>query len=557
MRTRRGWLWLGGGATLLLGVALLLFAWTRAPEVSAPSWLHARVGGELPVRSADALVDRPSSAPSLFELREVLRRAAGDPRLLGVLLEIEPPGIAPAALGELVELLDHLRGSQKRVLVHARRYDFASWLLASHAQSISLHPLGAVDLRSPNLALPFIGDALRAAGFTPDLVRAGEDQACYEQLTASEPNEKLAAQTRALHARWLETLRGRVHAERKDAQAVARLGAAGPIHAQRALEERWVDHVEDDVEFERRVQEEAPAAIVEFERYRSEENAVAGLDRDPTIAVLVLDGIFLDGESRSLPVVGRIQGLDELRSAVAEIRANPDLRGVIVRIASDGGEALACDAVWRELDRLREDLPLVALLGGRATAGGYYAALACERIYCQPETITGVVGIVGGRILATQLLSDRGVAPFVVAEPMGSAPSHWAPLDENQRAALRKDLDEKYNAFLERLRLSRSYQRIDSLAAAGGRAYLGLEAREMGLVDDIGGWQDAWRAICKEAEIQAPERATFVVYPRTRRLWDYISAGDLPLPSVPLPEEVLHALGTERAWFLGPLFEID
>jgi protease-4 len=211
--------------------------------------------------------------------------------------------------------------------------------------------------------------------------------------------------------------------------------------------------------------------------------------------------------------------------------------------------------MWRAIRRLGRDYPLVALLGPQATSGGYYTATACDRIYAFDTTITGSIGVVGGKLVIRGALEKLGVKPVSIGGGELATPSIWEPFGPQERILAQNSLQQDYDGFLDRVREGRGMDQVTAQAAAGGRVFLGREALALGLVDGTGGWQEAWQQICKLSEVKSPEEASLRVFPRPRgwleRMW-----GSSSEPVTPAGVAA-YALG-ERAlspghWYLGPI----
>ncbi len=555
MKRARGW-----RRWLLLALALAAAGWAigyyffwREPHVPADSCLEIVLPYDFSDRALPALIPGGEEAPALLSARRLLRRARGDPRITAVLIRLGAQGVSPGRVYEASDLIIELTAAGKAVTVHAPRYDLAAWAVASHARTISLAPLGVVDLRAPRAMLPFFAGALAELGVAADFVRHGDDKALFEQFTRAEPSDALRDQWQNLCDRLAGEIRGAASPARdRNSAALERAAAAGTLGAAQALADGWIDVIEDSGELEQRLLASEDRAFVTRAVYREVPDERGALDGAPAIAILSIEGALLAGESYDVPLLGRVQGFDELRRAVAEIGSTPSLQGVIVRIESPGGDVQVAEAVWREIDRL--ELPVVALLGTQATSGGYYVATACSEIYCSPATVLGAIGVIGGHWVLAGAASKLGVQPHLAAARADSAPSCWQVYSAEQRALVSNELREIYDAFVERVRVGRRLDRLTALAAANGRLYVGREAAALGLVDGDGGWSEAWRAICELAEIEDPARASFEVFPRGASWWDRLWEGKIADPPR-FPEDLraVLAAGAEARWYLGPI----
>ena len=495
-----------------------------------------------------------SAELGFLEFRCRLLDAAQDPRVAGVLVLLEEGAPPPHRCGALARVFDRLRESGKDVAVHGSRLSLPALALAAHADTISIHPRGVVDFRAPRIAMPFFGEQ-RVSERQADFVAAGDSAApIVSQLGAAGPDPNLTSAVRSFHEKWSDTLYG-LAAPRGSAETLRELASGvGLLGSQLALEGGWVDFVEDADEFLRRSSSEAEAMVMEFADYEPPEGG-SSREEGPAVAVLSVDGLLVEGGAASaLPWVGAVQGVEPLERAIDAIRADPDVRACIVRVESPGGTVFASDRVWSAIDRLQNDIPVVALLGSQATSGGYYAALACEQIYATPETLTGSINAAAGRVLARDLLSDVGITPVTFGAARGSAPSRWGDLEDYDVERLARQASIDLEAFRERLREGRGFDAVRAQQVSDGRLLNGPEALALDLVDGLGGWADAWTAICDLAELRDVDTIAVRIFPHSEDWWGLVIEGGL-LESTRDSIDQVRSLTRERGWFLGPVVQ--
>ncbi len=551
-RRRRLWLLL---ALVLGGVATALFFYTRSPQVASGSWLLIPLPGDLPEHNRDALFPGEERPLTLLELRRLLRRAARDSRLCGVAFEVGHRGVAVGATEELTRMVGNLHRAGKKVRVYGHSFDLSTWAFASHSNEISLHPAGKIDLRTPQMMVPFFGPVLERIGVEPDLLRTGGEKDLFEQFTRAGPSDGFAERLRSLHSSFWSGIRALCDRKGKDVQSIEAAASLGTRSALKAMEEQWVDRLEDSLDFEERLREDSQLELVNVATYSRVDDKAGGLEARPSIALLSVEGLLWSGEVENLPfLLGRIQGLAELRRAIENIRATPSIKGVLVRIESPGGEVFASEEAWREIRRLRGRYPVVALLATQATSGGYYAATACDFIYCRPGTLTGSIGVVGGKFVFRQALSKLGVHAFTVGDGERSAPSIWERNGPRARSLAERELEQDFDTFVRRVREGRSLDHRAASAVSGGRVFLGETAHKLGLVDGTGGWAQAWQKICELAEVEHPELASLEVFPRPRGWWErWTSGSSVPALATSSSVWLAELRVFQKFWYLGPL----
>jgi protease-4 len=284
------------------------------------------------------------------------------------------------------------------------------------------------------------------------------------------------------------------------------------------------------------------------------------------VGVVSLEGLIVPGPSRRVPMPVPVPlpffeaqaGAETIAQALRRAEADEHIAAVIFHVETPGGSALASDLICREVRRLRERKPVVVLMGGQAASGGYYVSALASRIVARPATLTGSIGIWGGKFVLAGLYERLGVARGSLQRgAMARLYSEMAPFSEEERAWVRRDLGQAYARFIARVAEGRGMAEEQVEEIARGRVWTGTQAREIGLVDELGDFETAL-AVAKELAGLRPERDYAVVQVRPPR------HEALPRP-FPLAEEpgalgiglgplldALQGLARERAWALAP-----
>ena len=223
-------------------------------------------------------------------------------------------------------------------------------------------------------------------------------------------------------------------------------------------------------------------------------------DGEALIAVVHVDGAILPGRSREDLTAGRIAGAETVAEALAWAEEEASVDAVVLRVSSPGGADSASDTIWRAAERVRAVKPLVASFGDTAASGGYWVSTAARRVVAEPLTVTGSIGVFVGKFSIEELLDKVGLAVEVVS--LGGKPnwlSSARPLDEQELARLREGAAEIYGVFLERVAAARGMSTAEVDAIGQGRVFTGRQALAAGLVDELGGLEDAIRIAAMEA----------------------------------------------------------
>lgn len=227
--------------------------------------------------------------------------------------------------------------------------------------------------------------------------------------------------------------------------------------------------------------------------------------------------------TRSTPVFGRTMGSDELIEMLRDAAWDERVDAVVLRVDSPGGDAVASEEIWAQIEELRRIVPVVVSMSDVAGSGGYYIAAGADRIVAEPSTITGSIGVLGVVFNAAEAWEKLGVEwGSVKTNPMADFPTSIRPMSDAERETFRAPIQDTYRSFVERVAegRGRTFEQIDSLAQ--GRIWSGTQARERGLVDEVGGLDTAIRAARKLAEIDPSESVGLVVYPKRKSFLDQL-----------------------------------
>ena len=324
-----------------------------------------------------------------------------------------------------------------------------------------------------------------------------------------------------------QLVRGIADTRKKSEADVRTLMDAGPFLPEDALRAGLIDDVayEDQVDVKLRAGDERRQ--VEGEDYARISVSSVGLNRGPRIAVIYVAGTITSGRSGFDPVNGPVAGSDTLIEYIRQARKDSAVRAIVLRVDSPGGSASASDAVWRELiiaKAERADRPLVASMSDLAASGGYYVAMPAQVIVAQPSTLTGSIGIFGGKMVTGGVYEKLGAR--IDATSIGKNAemnSQARKFNPEELKKLQEQLQAFYDQFVERVADARhsTPEKIDALAQ--GRVWTGHQARQNGLVDELGGLDRAVAIAKQRAKISADSDVELVVYPPRKSFYELLT----------------------------------
>ena len=520
---------LGGAARRaaanLAGAARCLGARAALPPRTG-LWLVVRVSAEL-----DELPPPPlpwsRETLSLLGVLTTLERAAADPQVDGVLLRLSGASPGWSKVESLRRALGRLREAGKTAVAYADSLDAGGLLLASAAERVWLPESGRVSLVGLRLEGLFLRGLLDRLSVRPDVIRIGSHKSAGEHLTRDSMSPEEREQLEGLADDWFGALVEGIAAGRGlEASRVRDLVDRGPYTARAAVEAGLADECLYPDEIDARLERLAPLPPPErdgprrvhrveaavYHALRASDPGWRPLWRGlPRIAYVVARGLIQRGHE------GRGIASDALRGLLERLRREQDVRGVVLRLETQGGEPLASDLVWRHLGVLRREKPVVVSMGDVVASGGYYIAVGADAILAEASTITGSIGVVGGKLDLSGLYArigvgrdavERGARAGLLSEARGFTP--------DERRARRGDFEAAYRTFLERVAAGRDLPLAAVRGAAGGRIWSGARALRLGLVDALGGPLEALAEVRRRAGLLRGERSLVEVHPRLR-----------------------------------------
>ncbi len=410
-----------------------------------------------------------------------------------VLLEARGMSLGWAQLEEVREAALRVRNRGGKVIAYLNGGSLRHYFLASAADRIIAHPNASISILGLKIQALYYRELLDRLGAKPEFVRVAEWKAWPETVHRNSASAPVARQRRLLYGDiWNHLLRMIARERGQDSRVIKEWIDNAPIQPPAAVRLGMIDDTafpdELDAVLEdylgRRIRIEPPSAW----------RAHAGdYGPPPRIAVLLVEGDIVQGDSFRVPLVGRrVAGDRTLTKEIERLRKDPSVRAVVVRVNSPGGDVWSADAITRELDLLRKEKPVVISMGNLCASGGYYIASAGQYIYADAMTMTGSIGIFYPKVDISGTLARLGI--HVDEEDFGrrAGMRSWLrPYDDDERAAAQADIEASYAEFLGRVARARNMTVDQADRVARGRIWSGVRAIDEGLVDDYGGIREA------------------------------------------------------------------
>jgi protease-4 len=503
-----------------------------APLVAPWLWLRRRVprGAWLRVEIDGPVVEFPAArrAPlpllaftgvrpvALSALHELADAVARTPRVRGVLVVLRSAGFGMATATSLRRAIARLRETGRDVVVYLpnggdtkEMYVAAAGSRIGVAPHATLAPVGFVSSsRYAKRTLDKLGVAAERLA-VGDYKSAGETLALDKMSDAQ--REQLGAVLDTFYDDVVEAFATGRNVDRDRAKTMI---DAAPYASDKAVDAGLVDAVAYEDQLPVLLADGGrPPRFVPADRFLAarRRRVLPRLRRPPVLAVLPLHGAITSG-------TGALAMDERFVSAVRAVRASRRVRGVVLHVDSPGGGALASDRIHHELVALAHEKPVVAYFGNVAASGGYYAAAAAPHIVAEPTTITGSIGVVAARVVVEPLMERLGIVTETLKRGARAAlldPLH--PIDESERAALESEVRSFYDGFVDVVAAGRKRTRDEVHAVAQGRVWSGRDAKDKGLVDELGDGRAALQALRARVGAGAERMSVVTVRPPWQR----------------------------------------
>ncbi|MBW3601425.1 MAG: signal peptide peptidase SppA [Actinobacteria bacterium] len=518
-----------GGLLLSLVGAAAVLAVMGAAAAAAARRIPPRTVLELDLREPlrdDPLAAAMARRPSLRDVVETLARAGADKRVAGLVARIGTPATGVADVQELRGAVAAFRATGKFALAHADTFgEFApantAYHLACAFSEISVQPSGDVGLTGVAAEVGFLRGALDKLGVQPRLDHRHEYKNAKNVLTETgfTPAHREATR-RVVDSLFTQLVDAVAEGRGLPASTVRGLVDRAPLFGAEAVEAGLVDRLAYRDEVVDRAEDMAGqgARLLSLADYRRRSHRERG--RASTVAVVHGSGAVVRGRGRPGPLPLRAMGSDAVTSALRRAAADRGVKAILFRVDSPGGSYVASDAIWHATVRAREaGTPVVVSMGNVAGSGGYFVAMAADRIVAHPATLTGSIGVVGGKPVLAGLKDKLGIATGQVhAGDHALLGSVSRDFTDGEWRRLQRWLDRVYDDFTAKVAQGRGLPIERVREVARGRIWTGADAHGHGLVDELGGYASALRAVREVAGLPADARLRLKPFPRRRSL---------------------------------------
>ena len=491
-------------------MASMTFSSLKMPvaSVSDNSVLVLNLSGSIPERSQkanfqDLLEDTYSVPDNLKDILSAISIAKYDSRINGIVVKCNGASAGFATAKTIRDALSDFRNSGKWIYAYGESLAQGDYYIASLADSIYMNPVGMLDLHGVVSGIPFFKNTLEKIGVEMQIIRVGTFKSAVEPYMLTEMSEANRLQTQTYISNLWNNLTDSIAVSRKIRREVINqfadsLGMFSP--ANDVVKKGFVDGLCYVHEFESKVRmalglsedTEIPAVTVS-ELLTTASNT----ESSNKIAVVYANGaIVVSGDKNGI-------NSSELVPEILDLAKDDEIKGLVLRVNSPGGSAYASEQIWEALEQFKKTgKPFAVSMGDYAASGGYYISCGADRIFAEPTTLTGSIGIYAMVPCMSGLLTDKlGVNFDFVKTNANTDISTVKPLTEFQKASFQKNVNAGYELFTSRCAVGRKMNINKLKSIAEGRVWDGMEAKKIGLVDEFGNVTDAVNWVATQAGI--------------------------------------------------------
>jgi len=502
----------------------------KPPQIAENSVLVLRLEGNIPEKpplELPAFLGAGGPGLTVANVWMTLQKAAADSHIKAIVLEPEGLSAGWAKLEEIRAGLERFRKSGKPVYAFLRAPSTRDYYVALAAGRIYLGPQEPLMLKGLRAEMMYFKKTLDKLGVSVDVEHAGKYKDYGDMFTRSD----MSPETREVMTSVVDDLYGNLVARiaegrKQSPDQVRAIIDQGPFTAVQARQAGLVD----ELRFEYQVWGELKDRLhsgdlkkVPADQYMKVPMAAVGLSGKSRIALVIGEGDIIRGRAGDDGSTGNSLTSYGFEKLLRQVANDSTIKGVVVRIDSPGGEQVASDEIWRQMNLLSRKKPLVFSMSDLAASGGYYIAMTGDPIVAYPETLTGSIGVVFGKPNLHGLYDKLGITKDAVQRGKHAGiDSDYTSLTQDERRILRDGVDESYRDFVAKVADARRRGFNDIEPLAQGRVWLGSQAKARGLVDELGGLDSAIELVKKKARIPAAEKVSLVTYPPRRSVLDLI-----------------------------------
>jgi protease-4 len=514
------------GLLTLVGFGILgsaMSSSSSSDEIKANSILTIKLNGPVPEKTNNAAANpyafETDDIVGLMDMIKGIERAKDDDDIKGIYIDTPIPSLNFASLAALRKAIEDFKESGKFVIAYADYYSESGYYLASVADKVYLNPVGQVDFNGFVAQIPFFKEMLDKIGVKYEIFYAGDFKSATEPYRLNKMSDNNRQQTREyindVYRNYLTDLSASrkitVSELRKLADELLIQDAEDAVKYQLVDSLMYKDMLLANMSERLGLDPKKVIPTVSLEKYTTSTQPKVNYKAKDKIAVIYAEGTIVGGSDKPGMVTG-----DGYSKMIRKIRKDKKVKAIVLRVNSPGGSGLASEKIWRELTLAKEqDIKIVVSMGDYAASGGYYIACMADTILAEKNTLTGSIGVFSMFPNAQKLMNDKLGVRFdtVKTNEYALGPNVAIELSQKEKDMMTAGTTNFYETFLKRVSDGRGMTRDEAHAVAQGRIWTGTRAKELGLVDAIGGLDDAMEIAANMAGL---DKFRAVEYPKTK-----------------------------------------
>lgn len=461
----------------------------------------------------------------LIQILSALERARIDNNVKGIYLDVSFPMAGYAKLTEIRNALEKFKQSGKFIYAYSNSYSEKAYYIASVADEAYLNPSGLLDFNGISVQYMFYKKAFDKLEIEPLVFRVGQYKSAVEPFIRENMSPENKMQTQSFISSINREVFSKISSSKKIPasklnQIADSLLAMNPVHAEKLglIKLGYWDQFEALLKSAVKIKPKNELTFVKMADYLKAKNPIKAVEGTDKIGVLVAEGEIVGSRGGDENI-----GSDDFVKELRKLRDNKSIKAIVLRIDSPGGSSLASDEMWREIELAKKVKPIVASMSDYAASGGYYMAMGTNTIVAQPTTVTGSIGIFAQWLNIDRFLSNKiGITQdYVNTHANSNFMNSLGELTEFQKSVIQNMVNQGYETFTSKAASGRkmSIEKLKSLA--GGRVWTGIQAKEIGLVDELGGLDVAIEIAAKKVKLK-PGAYKVVVYPKAKSFLDQL-----------------------------------
>lgn len=532
-----------GAIVLIIGIFSCILNYYRAKSVYIPehTMLVINFDNSITETAESSLLSEIMQTNSLdfVKLLQSVEFAAYDKNIDGLVARINTTNLDMAQIQEIAVAIEKLRKSGKKTIVYSRGFGplgqgNREYYLASFFEKIYMQPHTNIGLTGIGIEVPFARPVLDKIGVYPEFYARYEYKNAMVSLTDKEMPAPYRENMQTLVKSLMTTMQNGIEQNRPLTENFSDIINQAPLTAEQGKKLNLIDDIMYISELEDKLKKEGIENFADINDYAEFIHPNSG--DLPQIAVLNINGIINDGENATDIDGEFLVGSDSILADIAAIEELDNLKAVVVRVNSPGGSYTASDEIYFALKKLKNDkkIPIIISQGGYAASGGYFVSLAGDVIITEPMTITGSIGVFGGKIVLQNLWQKLGITwqNIKVGKNAGIMSSNL-PFNADEKRIFNASLDDVYNDFTKKTLENRHLTKnIDDIAR--GRVWTGAQAVELGLADELGGYGKALTYARQWSGLKPEDSFKIVTFPQQKsfkeKLYEAIFSAEISVP---------------------------